>query len=114
MGYPIRPHLFMRAAAQRDFSDPSVFLNSTYCSGCGICELYACPQSLSPRSLITEYRERLREKDVKVPAKEELPANESFFAEHQSVRGDQIVSALGLKKYDGKVPAELMSVEMQR
>ena len=92
----------------------SVFLNSTYCSGCGICELYACPQSLSPRSLITEYRERLREKDVKVPAKEELPANESFFAEHQSVRGDQIVSALGLKKYDGKVPAELMSVEMQR
>ena len=114
MGYPIRPHLFMRAAAQRDFSDPSVFLNSTYCSGCGICELYACPQSLSPRSLITEYRERLREKGIKVPAKEEMPANDSAFAEHQSVRGDQIVSAHGLKKYDGKVPAELMSVEMQR
>ncbi len=114
MGYPIRPHLFMRAAAQRDFSDPSVFLNSTYCSGCGICELYACPQNLSPRSLITEYRERLREKGIKVPAKEAMPANDSAFAEHQSVQGDQIVSALGLKKYDGKVPAELMSVEMQR
>ena len=85
-----------------------------YCSGCGICELYACPQSLSPRSLITEYRERLREKGIKVPAKEEMPANDSSFEEHQSVRGDQIISALGLGKYDGKVPAELMAVEMQR
>ncbi len=113
VGYPIRPHLFMRAAAQRDFSDPSVFLNTLYCSGCGICELYACPQYLSPRTLINEYRERLSRKGVKVPAETELPGNISSLGRNQRVGRNQIISALGLGEYDIKVPNDLMNVEVE-
>ncbi len=67
LGHPIEPHLFMRAAANQDFTKQNVFINTLFCSGCGVCELYACPQSLSPRSLIATYKAGLRQAGVKVP-----------------------------------------------
>ncbi|MGN0413580.1 MAG: 4Fe-4S dicluster domain-containing protein, partial [Lachnospiraceae bacterium] len=67
LGHPIEPHLFMRAAANHDFSNANVFLNTFYCCSCGVCEMYACPQGLSPRSLITEYKTGLRAAGIKAP-----------------------------------------------
>ena len=46
LGHPIRPHLFMRAAANRDFRDLEPFLDTMFCCSCGLCELYSCPQGL--------------------------------------------------------------------
>ncbi|MCR5626620.1 MAG: 4Fe-4S dicluster domain-containing protein [Lachnospiraceae bacterium] len=68
LGHPIEPHLFMRAASNRDFQDMNPFLNTFYCSSCGLCELFSCPQGLQPRTLITEYKNGLRAKGVKPPA----------------------------------------------
>ena len=59
LGHPIEPHLFMRAAANRDFQDMNPFLNTFFCSGCGLCELYSCPQGLQPRTRITNYKNGL-------------------------------------------------------
>ena len=45
LGHPIEPHKFMRAAANRDFRDANPFVNTFFCSSCGLCELYSCPVS---------------------------------------------------------------------
>ena len=67
LGHPIQPHLFMRAATCKDVQDPSIFVNTMFCSSCGLCELYSCFQGLSPRTLITEYKNKLRAEGVKPP-----------------------------------------------
>ena len=56
LGHPIEPHLVMRAVGQQDLSDLKIYMNTAYCSGCGICENYACPQGLSPRSIIQQFK----------------------------------------------------------
>ena len=38
LGHPIEPHKFMRSAANKDFQDTNVFLNTFFCSSCGLCE----------------------------------------------------------------------------
>lgn len=60
LGHPIEPHRVMRALANQDTSDLSVYINTAYCSSCGLCENYACPQGLSPRSVIAEFKNGLR------------------------------------------------------
>ena len=68
LGHPIEPHKFMRSAANKDFQDTNVFLNTFFCSSCGLCENFSCPQGLSPRSLIADYKLGLRKAGVKPPA----------------------------------------------
>ena len=65
LGHPIEPHKVMRAVANHDLSDLSVFINAAYCSGCGICEKYACPQGLSPKSIIQQFKGGLRGAGIK-------------------------------------------------
>lgn len=39
LGHPIEPHRFMRSAANQDFQDTNVFIDTLFCSSCGLCEL---------------------------------------------------------------------------
>ena len=56
LGHPIEPHKFMRAATCKDIQDTDIFLNTMFCSSCGLCENYSCMQGLSPRSLIADIK----------------------------------------------------------
>lgn len=98
LGHPIEPHLFMRSAANQDFRNASVFINTMFCSGCGVCELYACPQSLSPRTLITQYKNGLRAAGIPVPkdAQGEAVAAERPF---RTVPEHRLEARVGLTKY---------------
>ncbi|MFI3169937.1 MAG: SLBB domain-containing protein [Faecalibacterium sp.] len=98
LGHPIEPHLFMRAAANRDFSNQEVFINTMFCSGCGICELYACPQSLSPRSLIATYKAGLRQAGVKVPT-DVVAADVAESRQYRLIPEQRLEARIGLGKY---------------
>ncbi len=67
LGYPIKPHLFMRAISNNEYTNTDVFLNTFFCCGCGICEKFACPQSLAPSTLIGAFKNKLRSSGVKMP-----------------------------------------------
>ena len=67
LGHPIQPHKIMLAAACNNYKDTSAFLNAFYCSGCGVCENFACPQGLSPRKLTQIVKNGLRAAGVKPP-----------------------------------------------
>ncbi len=105
LGHPIKPHLFMRAAANRDFSDMNPFLDTFFCSSCGLCELYSCPQGLSPRSLIAVYKSGLREKGVKAPS-DPLITPVSEGRDLRKAPEERLAARLGVSAYESDAPLD--------
>lgn len=105
LGHPIEPHKFMRSAANQDFQDTNVFLNTFFCSSCGLCENFSCPQGLSPRSLIGDYKLGLREAGIKPPA-DVVPAPVRKGREYRKVPEERLEARLGLAGYDVDAPLQ--------
>lgn len=105
LGHPIEPHKFMRSAANQDFQDTSVFLNTMFCSSCGLCENFSCPQGLSPRSLIADYKMGLRKAGVKPPA-DVKPAPVKESRQYRKVPEERLAARLGLSRYDVEAPLQ--------
>ncbi len=104
LGHPIEPHKFMRSAANKDFQDTNVFLNTLFCSSCGLCENFSCPQGLSPRSLIADYKLGLRKAGVKPPAVASAPISKA--REYRKAPEERLEARLGLSKYDVDAPLQ--------
>ncbi|MCR4786676.1 MAG: SLBB domain-containing protein [Lachnospiraceae bacterium] len=98
LGHPIEPHRIMRAVANSDTTDLAPFLGAMYCSGCGICEKYACPQGLSPKTIIQEFKQALRAGGVPVEKKKAAPVPEG--REERKVPVHRLAHRLGLHAYD--------------
>jgi Na+-translocating ferredoxin:NAD+ oxidoreductase RnfC subunit len=109
LGQPITPHMFMRAATSGSTQDLKPFLDTMFCCGCGVCEMYACPQELSPRKLITEYKNGLRANGVGIPKGKPLKEVSSI-REYRKIPMERLTSRLGLKEYDNAAP--LVDVEI--
>ena len=73
LGHPIEPNKFMLAATCKDVQEPNIFINTLFCSSCGLCEMYSCFQGLSPRSLMAEYKGGLRANGIRPPKVEAKP-----------------------------------------
>ncbi len=73
LGHPIEPHEFMRVVSNRDAKNVKPYLNSIFCSGCGLCEMYSCFQGLSPRTLISNFKSGLRAAGISAPKVEKSP-----------------------------------------
>lgn len=103
LGYPVYPHGFMAAAAQRMGINTKMMLDTVYCSSCGVCELYSCPQGLNPRTLITEYKKGLRENGIKIEKKSEWDSPHTL-REYRMIPETRLIKRLGLSEYDTKTP----------
>lgn len=108
LGHPIEPHRIMRAVANHDISDLSVYTNAAYCSSCGLCENYSCPQGLAPRSVIAEFKNGLKASGVRVEKIE--PAEVETERDLRKVPVMRLKEKLGLAQYD--VPAPLTEMEI--
>lgn len=103
LGQPIAPHKFMRALSRNVITDPQDMINTMYCSSCGICEMYACPQGLNPRSLIAEYKAGLRKNGIRPTALEEFDEVRDD-REYRLVPMHRLKERLDLIKYDINAP----------
>ena len=109
LGHPIEPHKFMRAATCKDIQNTDIFLNTMFCSSCGLCENYSCMQGLSPRSLISDYKSGLRAKGVK--ASENVEATSVDEArQFRKVPMERLMARLDLTRYNN--PAPLVEKEL--
>jgi len=113
LGHPIKPHAFMAAASGRSRINTRVMLDTAYCSGCKLCEMYSCPQGLNPGSLVQAYKMGLRENGIKFEKKEEW--NEvSKFRPYRKVSEKRLTARLGLEKYDLAAPLSDVTVKTER
>ncbi|MCR5301855.1 MAG: SLBB domain-containing protein [Lachnospiraceae bacterium] len=104
IGHPIEPHRIMRAVANNDISDLSVFKGAMYCSGCRICEKYACPQGLSPATIIQEFKKAQRAAGI--PLEKTDPKNPVAGRDERKVPVHRLAQRLGLAKYDKDAPID--------
>lgn len=102
LGHPISPSAFMRCVSSR-VTDTQAVLNANYCSQCGLCELYSCPQGLSPRTLIGMAKSELRKNGVKIEKITEWD-NVNPEREYRLVPMERLVERLNLEKYNISAP----------
>lgn len=103
LGHPIEPQKFMQAATSGMVTDTAPYINTMFCSACGLCEMYACGQGLNPRTLIAATKSQLRKNGIKIPDDVELapvPASRSY----RTVPMERLKLRLGLEKYDVDAP----------
>ena len=104
LGHPIEPHNFMRLATSGDTKEIAPFLNTMFCSNCGLCEMYSCMQNLSPRTLISQYKDGLKKNGIGIP-KDVLADQISKTRDYKKVPMSRLTARLGLTRYN--VPAPL-------
>ena len=103
IGYPVEPHAVMRLFSNGGRGDMSVVAGAMFCSGCGLCETYSCPQGLSPRMVISEMKSVARQNGLKLPT--DVPFNPNpKDAELKKVSVERLSARLGLSKYDQPAP----------
>lgn len=112
LGHPIQPHLFMRAATCKDVQQPDIFVNTFFCSSCGLCEMYSCFQGLSPRTLMAEYKAGLRSHGLKPPKVTPKPVGEE--REYRKVPMERLMARLDLTKYNKEAPLDEAKVPVRK
>ncbi len=101
LGHPIEPHMIMRKV-NSDYTFSDAQINSVYCSGCGICEMYACMQGLSPRKIINILKTKVKNEKISVskPEFENVNTERDF----RRVPMERLIQRLGLLRYDAPAP----------
>ena len=102
LGYPVEPHTVMRVLSNGGKGYTYKLAGSLYCSGCGLCESYSCPQDLSPRALIAQLKSAARAQGITPPKDFELESVKD--ADYKKVSVERLTSRLGLKRYDLPAP----------
>lgn len=105
LGHPIDPARFMRAAANQDFRDVNPYINASFCSSCGVCEMYACPQSLAPRTLLADMKGGLRKAGIRPPQGVQ-PAPVPEARAYRKVPEERLMARLALTRYDADAPMD--------
>ena len=113
LGHPIDPAAFMAAGLSFRTENTKPFLGTLYCCGCGICEMYACEQGLSPRTLIGECKTNLRKHGVAM-AEQVTLAPVSRQRSHRMISKERLTARLGLSKYDVAAPLSETEVRPDR
>ena len=103
----------MRILSNGGKGDLKAILGSFSCSGCGLCEAYACPQSLSPRLLINELKAKAREMNIK-PSQDTMATDGVKDEKLRRVSAARLTSRLGLNKYDVPAPISDEKINVKR
>ena len=102
LGHPISPADFMKSITS-NIADTKALLNTQYCSGCGVCEMYACPQGLSPAMLIGIYKSKLKPNGIEF-TKLESPDNVREERTWRQIPMARLIGRLDIEKYNINAP----------
>ena len=108
LGHPINPAEFMKCVANQK-TDTRAVLNTFYCSQCGLCELYSCPQGLSPKTLIGLCKNELRNNGLK-PEILKLTEEVHPDREYRLVPMKRLIERLDLSRYN--TPAKITDTKV--
>lgn len=98
LGHPVDPHGFIRAASCSAMENTDKFLNTMFCSSCGLCEMYSCVQGISLKNIMTEYKEGLIENGI---TKYHTDLNKiSDDRKYRKISIKRLTSHLALTRYD--------------
>lgn len=103
IGHNIAPHKIMRHLAYTPGMTGEILSDALICSGCGICEKFACPMMLSPREINMAVKEKLIKEGVKRKSYADQHQISSFF-NTRKVPTNRLMERLGVTSYDLPLP----------
>lgn len=102
LGHDIKPHRVMRVV-NYGLSDFSGLKTALGCSECGICELYSCPNGLSPRKINEMIKQELAKAGVKIDNSGKNYEAAPIF-DYRKIPVKRLIQRLDIKKYDFDAP----------
>lgn len=114
LGYPLEPHKHVRIENAMMEASPEDVLTASMCCACGVCEIAACCQSISPRAMIAKHKGILAQNRLKYIAKPDEKLTVHPERRARQIPSDRWKRMLGVAKFD-RVPEYLAEmVELDR
>ena len=109
LGYSLEPHKIIRAANSGEI-DPQLYKNAQLCCGCGVCEIVACCNGLSPKRVYSHIKALMAQNKIRYQHNgSEITA--SHTRDYRMLPSDRFMSMLGVAKFD-KMPKYLRNFEL--
>ncbi len=102
IGYPLHPHKIVRQPITAVEENPAAYTEATMCSGCGVCELTACCQGISPRGMYYQVKGILAKNHLKFQPTGEFHADPD--REYRLLPSSRFKRMIGVSPYDHFVP----------
>lgn len=103
IGYPLKPHRIVRNSVGMIEENPSAFTEAATCCNCGICELVACCQGISPRRMYQQAKGILIKNKLRYEYKGE-PLEADPHRDHRLLPSDRFKRMIGVAPFDKGVP----------
>lgn len=98
IGYPLRPHKIVRTSLSLVEEMPEAFTEAQVCSACGVCELTACCQGISPRRVYAQVKGILAKNKLRYQHKGELTVDPD--REYRMLPSDRFMTRIGVAPFD--------------
>ena len=112
IGHKLRPHRVMRAMGMGG-KDEDILKEALLCCECNVCELFACPMGISPKSTNTYLKGVFREKGVRYEGNKEIPEADPM-RESRKIPINRLIARLNLTKYYNDKIADLERVSADK
>src|ERR1041385_2959413 len=98
LGYDVQPHKVMRSLGFTTTGENIWNQYAQLCCACGLCTLYACPESLFPKEACDKGKHDLKEQGIKWSGKKEVEPHPMYEGRRTPLK--QLVKRLGVTEYD--------------
>ncbi|MCP1223750.1 4Fe-4S dicluster domain-containing protein [Sebaldella sp. S0638] len=112
IGHKLRPHRVMRAMGMGE-EDEEVLMEALICCECNVCELFACPMGISPKSTNTYLKGVFREKGVRYTGDKEIPAADEM-RDYRKIPVNRLIARLNLSKYYNNKISDLQELKADK
>jgi Na+-translocating ferredoxin:NAD+ oxidoreductase RnfC subunit len=98
LGYDVQPHKVMRSLGFTATGEAIWNQYAELCCACGLCTLYACPESLFPKEACDKSKRDMREQGIKWSGKKEVEPHPMYEGRRTPLK--MLVKRLGITEYD--------------
>ncbi len=102
IGYPLEPHKIVRNSLPMMDEHPELFTEASVCCGCGVCELTACCQQISPRGVYQQVKGILAKAKLRYQHKGELKADPD--RDYRMLPSERFKQRIGVASFDTGIP----------
>ncbi len=102
IGYPLKPHKIVRNSLPMFEQHPEAFTEASVCCGCGVCELTACCQGISPRRVYQQIKGILAKNKLRYQHTGELKVDPN--RDYRMLPSERFMQRIGVAPFDTGVP----------
>ncbi|NUO79090.1 SLBB domain-containing protein [candidate division KSB1 bacterium] len=116
LGYPIQPHLVMRALLTTGPMSDTLTHWAQACCECNICSLWACPEELDPRNVCVVTKRDLKQQGKWLSAEQlqKLTKDVHPLKAYRSVPTSRLLRRLGLHRFTADAPLYTAAIAPER